>query len=219
LTKITALAATLAISFSTHSALAQPSEYSMEPAERERRVEVVGFGGVGFTGNLGISSDAGSGNVSFDGAPVYGALLGYRAQPSGYAYLSYSRMETTAYFRPEGGFETNGQANVSFDYLQAGGNLEAPHGKLVPYLGLSIGATRIAPIDGTGNDFSFSAVLDGGLKIKLTQFLDVRVIGRMPVSFVTGEAAAFCVAGSCAAFYSGQPLIQGQALLGLGLHF
>jgi hypothetical protein len=157
--------------------------------------------------------------VSFDGAPVYGALLGFRAQPSGYAYLSYSRMETTAYYRPSGGFETNGQANISFDYLQAGGNLEAPHGRVVPYLGLSIGATRIAPIDGSGNDFSFSAVLDGGVKFKLTEFLDVRVIGRMPVSFVTGEAAALCVGGvGCAAFYSGQPLIQGQALLGLGLH-
>jgi hypothetical protein len=216
LTKITTLAATLAISFSTHSALAQ---YSQEPLERERRVEVVGYGGVGFTGDIGVSSDTQSGNVSFDSAPVYGALLGFRAQQNGYAYLSYSRMETTAYYRPSGGFETSGQANVSFDYLQAGGNLEAPHGRVVPYLGLSIGATRMAPIDGSGNDFSFSAVLDGGVKFKLTPFLDVRLIGRMPVSFVSGEAAALCVGGvGCAVRYSGDPLLQGQALLGLGLH-
>ncbi len=117
-------------------------------------------------------------------------------------------MQTTAYYRPSGGFETSGQADVSFDYFQVGGNLEAPHGRVVPYLGLSIGATRLAPIDGSGNDFSFSAVLDGGVKIMLTQFLDLRVIGRMPLSFVTGEAAALCVGGvGCAVHYSGQPLL------------
>ncbi|MEI9947529.1 MAG: hypothetical protein WDO74_00720 [Pseudomonadota bacterium] len=216
MTKITAFAFTLVVLVSTHSALAQES---MEPLERERRIEVVGFGGVGFTGDLGVSSDTQSGNVSFDAAPVYGALLGFRAQQNGYAYLSYSRMVTTAYYRPSGGFETSGQTDVSFDYLQVGGNLEAPHGRVVPYLGLSIGATRLAPIDGSGNDFSFSGVLDGGVKIMLTQFLDLRVIGRMPLSFVTGEAAALCVGGAgCAVRYSGQPLLQGQALLGLGLH-
>ncbi|MEI9935752.1 MAG: hypothetical protein WDO69_00875 [Pseudomonadota bacterium] len=213
MTKITALAATLTIAFSTHSALAQ------EPEERERRFEVVAVGGVGFTGDLGVSSDTQSGNVSFDAAPVYGAMLSFKAQRNGYAYLSYSRMETTAYFRPSGGFESGGQADVSFDYFQVGGNLEAPHGRVVPYLGLSIGATRLAPINGSGNDFSFSGVLDGGVKIMLTSFLDLRVIGRMPLSFVTGQASALCVSGAgCAVRYSGEPLLQGQALLGIGLH-
>jgi len=212
LTKITAFAATLTIALSTRSALAQEEA-------RQRRVEVVGYGGVGFTADIGVSSDIQGGNVSFDSAPVYGGLIGYQAQRNGYAYFSYSRMQTTAYFRPSGGFETSGQADVSFDYFQVGGNLQAPHGRLVPYLGLSIGATRLAPLDGTGNDFSFSAVLDGGLKIMLTEFLDVRVVGRMPISFVSGEASAFCASGfGCAFHYSGQPLVQGQALLGLALH-
>ena len=130
---------------------------------------MVGFGGVGFTADLGVSSDTQSGNVSFDSAPVYGGLVGFQAQRHGYAYLSYSRMETTAYFRPAGGFETSRQTDVSFDYLQVGGNLEAPHGRVVPYLGLSLGATRLAPVEGSGNDFSFSGVLDGGVKIMLTR--------------------------------------------------
>jgi hypothetical protein len=213
LTKITALAATLAIALLTHPASAQEEA-------RQRRIEVVGFGGVGFTADMGVSSDIQGGNVSFDSAPVYGGLLSFRAQRNGYAYLSYSRMQTTAYFRPSGGFDTSGQADVSFDYFQVGGNLEAPHDRFVPYLGLSIGATRLASLDGNGgDDFSFSAVLDGGLKIMLTEFLDVRVIGRMPVSFVSGDASALCASGyGCAFRYSGQPLVQGQALLGVGLH-
>ena len=215
LTKITALAATFAILVSTRAAHAQ---------ERERRIEVVGFGGVGFTGDLGVSSNtqAGTetGNVSFDSAPVYGGMVGYRAQPKGFAYLSYSRMETTAYFRPSGNFDSTAQAKLTFDYFQIGGNLEGPSGRVVPYLGLSLGATRLAPVDGSGNDFSFSGVLDGGIKLNLAKFLDVRLIGRMPVSFISGEAAALCVGGhGCAVRYSGQPLIQGQALLGVGLHF
>jgi len=210
LTKFTALAATFAITLSTRYAPAQ---------ERERRIEVVGFGGVGFTGDIGVSSNTEAGNVSFDSAPVYGGLVGFKAQRHGYAYFSYSRMQTTAYFRPEGGFETSRQLDVSFDYFQVGGNLEAPHGRIVPYLGLSLGATRLAPVDGSGNDFSFSGVLDGGVKIMLTDFLDVRVIGRMPLSFISGEAAALCIGGAgCAVRYSGQPLLQGQALLGVGLH-
>ena len=213
MTKITAVAATLAITLLTRYAPAQ------EEAERERRIEVVGIGGVGFTGDLGVTSNTEEGNVSFDSAPVYGAVLGFKAQRNGYAYFSYSRMQTTAYFRPSGGFETSGQADVTFDYFQVGGNLEAPQGRVVPYLGLSLGATRLAPVNGSGDDFSFSGVLDGGVKIMLTPFLDVRVIGRMPLSFISGEAAALCVGGAgCAVRYSGQPLLQGQALLGLGLH-
>lgn len=209
MTKITALAATLVLLVSTRAARAQ-----------ERRIEVVGFGGVGLTGDLGVSSGTESGNVSFDAAPVYGGMVGFRAQPNGFAYLSYSRMETTAYFRPSGGFDTTAQTKLSFDYFQIGGNLEGPSGRVVPYLGLSLGATRLAPVDGSGNDFSFSAVLDGGVKFKLADFLDVRVIGRMPVSFISGEAAALCISGrGCAVHYSGQPLIQGQFLLGVGLHF
>jgi len=212
LKKITALAATLAIALSAHQAAAQ------EEAERERRIEVVGFGGVGFTGDLGVSSDTQAGNVSFDSAPVYGGTLGFKAQRHGYAYFSYSRMQTTAYFRPDGGFDTTRQTDVAFDYFQVGGNLEAPQGRVVPYLGLSIGATRLAPVNGSGNDFSFSGVLDGGVKIMLTPFLDVRLIGRMPLSFISGEAAAFCAGGACAFRYSGQPLLQGQGLLGVALH-
>ena len=215
MTKFTALAGTFILLVSSRAAHAQ---------ERERRIEVVGFGGVGFTGDLGVSSNtqAGTetGNVSFDAAPVYGGMVGFRAQPKGFAYLSYSRMETTAYFRPSGGFETTAQTKLSFDYFQIGGNLEGPSGRVVPYLGLSLGATRLAPVDGSGNDFSFSGVLDGGIKLNLAEFLDIRVIGRMPVSFISGEAAALCVGGhGCAVRYSGQPLIQGQALLGVGLHF
>lgn len=212
MTKITAFAAatTLTILLSTGAASAQEA--------KERRIEVVGYGGVGFTGDLGISSDTQSGNVSFDSAPVYGGLVGFRAQPNGYAYLSYSRMETTAYFRPSGGFDPSHEVDVTFDYFQVGGNLEAKRGRFVPYLGLSIGATRMAAVDG-GEDFSFSGVLDGGLKIMLLDFLDVRVIGRMPVNFVTGEAAALCVGGAgCLVRYSGQPLLQGQFLLGVGVH-
>lgn len=213
MTKIT-LAAAFAILVSARPAHAQ-----------DRRIEVVGFGGVGFTGDLGVSADtqAGhteTGNVSFDSAPVYGGMLGFRAQPKGFAYLSYSRMETTAYFRPSGNFDTTAQTKLSFDYFQVGGNLEGSSGRVVPYLGLSLGVTRLAPVEGSGNDFSFSGVLDGGIKLNLADFLDVRLIGRMPVSFISGEAAALCVGGhGCAVRYSGQPLIQGQALLGVGLHF
>ncbi|HET7544907.1 MAG TPA: outer membrane beta-barrel protein [Polyangiaceae bacterium] len=219
LTKITALAAALVASLLVCRPASAQSAQSAIEERRPRRIEVVGYGGVGFTADIGVSSDVQGGNVSFDSAPVYGGLLGFRVQPNGYAYFSYSRTQTTAYFRPAGGFDTSGQTDVSFDYFQIGGNLEARHGRVVPYLGLSIGATRLAPIDGSGSDLSFSAVLDGGVKIMLTDFLDLRVIGRMPVSFVSGDASALCVSGlGCAFHYSGQPLLQGQALLGLGLH-
>lgn len=222
MTKITIFAGAVAISFAARSASAQDSFATPPPPPEEvkqRRVEVVGYGGVGFTGNATLKSDTESGSVSFDGAPVYGALIGYQAQRNGYAYLSYSRTVTTAYYRPSGGIGTSGQADVSFDYIQVGGNLQAPQGRFVPYLGLSLGATRLALVDSPGNDISFSGVLDGGVKFMLVDFLDVRLIGRMPVNFLSGEASGLCVGGvGCAVHYSGSPLFQGQALLGVGLH-
>lgn len=193
---------------------------SQSASAQEHRLDLAGYGGWGYTADIAVESQTArdeTGSVVVDSAPVYGALLGFRAQRNGYAYLSYSRMVSTAYFRPAGGFESTGQADVSFDYFQIGGSLEARRGRLVPYLGLSIGATSISLLDEPGNDLSFSAVLDGGLKILLTDVLYLRAIGRMPVSFVSGEAAALCVSGGCAFAYSGTPLLQGQVLLGAGL--
>lgn len=206
--KFTAIGSLLVASFVTVPAFAQ---------ERPRRIDIGGYGGIGFTGDLPLENETQAINVSVDDAPVYGGLLAFRAQPSGWAYISYSRMETTAHAR-RAGETTTSDADLSFEYFQIGGNLEVQRGRLVPYLGLSLGATRIAPLDFDGSDVSFSAVLDGGLKVMLTDFLYVRAIGRMPVSFVSGESSSLCATGfGCAFVYSGHPLLQGQLFLGAGL--
>jgi hypothetical protein len=203
-----------------HTAVAASALVFITPGAfaEDHRFEVAGYGGIALTAGVPVTSADGSGHVSFDDAPVYGGLFAVRAQPNGFGYLTYSRMETAAHFRPDDSTGASGSADVSIEHLQIGGNLEVTRGRLVPYLGLSLGGTRIAPVGGSGSDWSFSLTLDGGAKVELSPLFHLRAIARMPVSFVNGESSALCVSGyGCAFSYSGDPLVQAQFLLGAGL--
>lgn len=185
----------------------------------EHRFEVGAEAGAGFTFDLPVDSSDGPGNLSVDGAPVFGGRLGYRIQENGFVYLSYHHQDTTAYFRESGEFETSGTARINFDQLQFGGNLAFRYNSLVPYFGFGLGGLRIGSRDTSGSSLSFSISFDGGVRWELLPFLHVALIGRLPISFVTGDSGALCVNHGCVFTYRGDPLVQAQVLLGAGLQF
>jgi hypothetical protein len=186
----------------------------------KHQVEIGGEAGVGFTSDLTLENADEKGHVSFDGGPIYGGRFGYRIQDNGFVYLSYHRQEATAYYRPDGSLEAASNVSLAFDHFQFGGNLEATRGAFVPYFGFGLGFLRTSSLSGGGNDIAFSASLDGGLKIEVFPFLHLRLIGRLPVHFVTGDSGAVCVSGAgCGFVYRGDPVISGQALVGIGLQF
>lgn len=190
------------------------------PAEAHNDFEIDVYGGYGLSGSVPVEGANFQGQVSVDGAPVYGLMAGYRLEKDGFIYLSYSRQETMMHFFPKGQSTAGGSRGASFDWIQFGGYVEAWRGPLAPYFGFSLGTTRTAAL-GTGlQNWSFSAVLDAGVKLELLSFLHLRLMGRVPVTLIGGESRVFCLVGErCVATLSGEPLVQGQLLLGLGVGF
>lgn len=214
-----ALALGLTVLASTRGAQAAPP----------RQIEITGTAGYRFGGSLDVGLDDENddvddgvdehGTVSFDSSASYGGILGIRVPRSGgVGFLSYSRQETTVRFkRFDGDGASGSEGSASIEYFQIGGNLEITRGRLTPYFGLSLGMTRFAGLDSdTGDRFFFSGALDGGLKIELTPFLYLRVLGRMPVTFPTGEMYCFSGRG-CIVSLHGQALVQGEFQGGLTL--
>ena len=158
------------------------------------------------------------GSLSLDSAASYGGILGFRVQKNGLAFLSYSRQETTArYSRFEDDGVESDTADVSIEYFQVGGNLETTRGRLTPYFGLSIGATRFAALEeDRGDHWSISGAFDGGLKVELAPFLYLRVLGRMPITFPSGNV--YCISSrGCVVALHGQALVQGEFQGGITL--
>ena len=96
--------------------------------------------------------------------------------------------------------ELDGSPNVDMDtqYLHIGGIVNFTDvGYVVPYFGLTVGATRLEP-DAPGLDattrLSFS--VGGGMKIPLTKHVGLRLDGRAYVTLLNTDADLFCASGA-----------------------
>lgn len=168
----------------------------------------------------------GDGRLTVKGAVSYGALFAFRVQPDGTIFLNYSRQETTLVSRirsshPETGDELNDvfEGRGSIEYFQFGGNLERRLGLLVPYVGVSVGLTRIAALSGGGGaQARFNVTLDGGVRFEVLPYLDLRLFGRAP--FTLPGSTLFCYSeSSCVDASNPSPFVQGEIQAGLGLRF
>lgn len=198
-------------------------------AQRPSRFQLDGTIGTRFGGSMEVDLEdddgfaTSSGKVTTDSALAWGVLAAYQIQSNGNVFLSYSRQETTFRFRSEEFSddewsidETSGDGSI--EYFQFGGNLQASTRILVPYMGVSVGITRVAA-KGDGGDWArFNVTLDGGLRFDFIPLLDVRVFSRVPFTFPSSELYCFSGRG-CAVVSNGGPFVQGELHAGLGLKF
>lgn len=202
---------------------------SSEASADDHKFEIDVTGGYRFGGTLKVDLDEedsevetderdADGQVTANGAPAFGAILGYRVQQNGFIFLGYSRQATVVRYRPEDPSADMLETDASIEYFQFGGNLEATRGRLTPYFGFSLGMGRFASLE-TGNDsYRFSIGFDGGVKIRLLDFLHLRVLGRMPITFTSGQVYCYTGAG-CVFATKASPFVQGEFHAGLGLRF
>ncbi len=204
--------------------------WSPEASADDHKFEIDVTGGYRFGGTYKVDLDANpddyddsvdhddDGRISADSAPSFGASLGYRIQQNGFIYLGYSRQATTVRYRPNDPSLDILETDASLEYFQFGGNLEATRGRLTPYFGFGLGMARFASLDTGDDSFRFSLSLEGGLKIRLLDFLHLRLLARLPVTFASGKLYCYTGAG-CAFATSGSPFVQGELQAGLGLRF
>ena len=173
-----------------------PSSYPQQaPPPSRGQIELGGF--VGWT----VSTDAStpSGSIVIDGAVDYGGLIDYSVRPGYGVELLYAYVPTKARFVSfnPGAISSSESAGLGLHYIQLGGVVGRPLGRVEPFGALTAGIVIVHPSavkfqDGTtytGEDsvrFAFTAGL--GLKVWMTEQVGLRFEARalVPVYFSGG---------------------------------
>jgi opacity protein-like surface antigen len=110
--------------------------------------------------------------------------------------------------------------DVKVEYLHVGAIYAFNRGRVRPFFGGTVGATRLSPdAPGLNSDTNFSLGLAGGVKPFLTKHVGLRLEGRVFATQVDSDSAAFCTNGSCRIFYDGDFLWQYTANAGIVIGF
>ncbi len=159
-------------------------------------------------------------SVDLESAASWGLDLGLYRDDSSFYELLYSRQST--------GFDsrdaTLGRIDVATEYYQFGGTLLfEPQRWMVPYLSLTIGATRLSADRGYGSETKFSGSLGGGLRLPVSDRFGVVLGVRGYLTFVNSDTDFLCISqdgeASCLVKSSGSTYFQGEALAGFTLRF
>lgn len=194
------------------------------PAEAHNPIELTAGAGyrLPFGIDMGRVDEAGDlledGRLSFEGAPVFTGIAGYRLQRDGFIYLSYTRgLHEVSYEGddPDVGYKFSGSRVI--EYYQFGGNVELTRGRFVPYMGFSLGLGRIAPLGGGDGRLFFAPVLDPGVKIDLHEHIHLRFMARVPIMMTNKDVV--CSDSGCVHAEQISPVAQLELLGGLVVSF
>jgi opacity protein-like surface antigen len=125
--------------------------------------------------------------------------------------------------------DTEVEGTTPFDmgvqYLQIGGIVSHPTARsVIPYFGMTIGATRFSPDQaGLDDETKFSFTAGGGLRIPITDHFGVRFDARAFVTVLDSEGDLFCVstggAATCNIRAKSDTFLQYAASLGVVIGF
>ena len=81
---------------------------------------------------------------------------------------------------------------------------------------INLEASSVVP---TGRAAGLMAI-EAGMKIPVTSFMHVRLLGRLPVTLMTGKTEILCIEPhGCGVSLDGKPLVQFELMGGLGVSF
>lgn len=149
--------------------------------------------------SVNMVNDSQEGTLRITPSPVFTLMAGYRVQHDGFVYLSYTRSFSDFEYEETGDGDNSTDATDSgaLEFYQFGGNLEMTRGVFVPYLGASVGLARLISYGQERSQIFFSPVLDAGFKIDVTRHIHLRVMGRVPFMFATGNVSCSPDGDSC----------------------
>lgn len=196
------------------AAIAAPA--SAQNRERDyNRFELTPFGGYFGGGEFEDPTDDSERDT--DNGTGYGLIFDIAAEHWRHYEILFADMDT----------EVEGATpfDMGVQYLHLGGIVSHPNAeRVIPYFGLTIGATRFSP-DQAGLDdetkFSFSA--GGGLRIPITDHFGVRLDARAFVTVLDSDSDLFCKSeggdGTCNIRAKSDTFLQYSATLGFVIGF
>ncbi len=140
-----------------------------------RRIELSPFVGYQMNGKINFVE----GDFKMDNAMSYGGMLSVEVAPQIWGEFTYSRTDTKANFRRFLGVETY-HYDMAINYFQLGGVKELGDNRVVPFGTFSGGVAWFQMKDnGVSGEVVFSVGLGGGLKVKLSDRVALRLQGRL----------------------------------------
>ena len=201
----------------------EPPDDEAEPASRrfDPVFEITPWLGYRFGGEFDLDDPpAGtSSSVSLDSSSSWGVDLGiYRDRDSFYE-IFYTQQST--------GVDSSDALlkglDVDVSYLQAGGTLLfRDHERVVPWLSLTVGATRFDAGGDFGSETKFSWSLGGGIRVPMGDHFAATLGLRGYMTLVDSDTRILCTGNGdaqCLFKTSGTGFYQGEALLGFTATF
>lgn len=204
-----------------------PPSYTPPPPPPSRgAIEIGAF--AGWT----VSTDASTfnGSLIIDGAADYGGTIDYSIRPGYAVELLYAYVPTHARFASVGiGIPSSDSAAFGLHWIQLGGHVSRPMGRIEPFGALTAGmvvihASALRFQDGTTYDggdtvkFAFTAGL--GFKVWLTESIGLRFEARALVPiFFSGGGFWVGTGGASVGLSGGIPFAQFDFTGGLSFRF
>ncbi|MGH2571768.1 MAG: hypothetical protein ACRDGR_11105, partial [bacterium] len=151
------------------------------------------------------------GTFDIDSNDNFGFELDVNVKPGGQLVLLWNRMESAATFDPAtvGGGQKVTLGDVDVEYWQIGALSGPFNGQMVPFGGLTVGATRF--VAGGNDSWKFSFMPQLGAKFYMSERLAIRLHARFPITFIqNGFALGFGTGGGYAA-------VEGTGIYGADL--
>jgi hypothetical protein len=191
-------------------------------ARADVRAEITPFVGYRMSGSFDVERSDGTGSESVDveDSSAWGVDVGIYATPDAFYEFLYSTQTTNLDSRDP----AIAGVDVTTEYYQFGGTAFFPADQWpVPYLSLTIGATRYSADQGYGSDTKFSGSLGGGLRLPFNENVAATLGVRGYLTLIESDTSIFCKSdsegGGCLVRSSGSTFFQAEALLGLTVRF
>ena len=191
-------------------------------ARADVRAEITPFVGYRMSGSFDVERSDGTGTESVDveDSSAWGIDVGIYATPDAFYEFLYSTQTTNLDSRDP----AIAGVDVTTEYYQFGGTAFFPADQWpVPYLSLTIGATRYSADQGYGSDTKFSGSLGGGLRLPFNENVAATLGVRGYLTLLESDTSIFCKSdsegGGCLVRSSGSTFFQAEALLGLTVRF
>jgi hypothetical protein len=185
------------------------------------RAELTPYIGYRMGGQFDVDNTdlATSGSVDLQDTGDWGLDLGIYRDPTSFYEILYSHAS--------GGLDTSEPSlkgvDVTIDYLQVGGTLLfVEHEHYVPYLSLTIGATKFDASGGYGSETKFSGSLGGGVRFPFAEHFAATLGVRGYLTAVSSNTEFFCSGSgsvNCLFKTTGSTFFQGEALIGFTATF
>jgi hypothetical protein len=188
--------------------------------------EITPMVGIGWGGKIDFESSTGAnkGDIEIEPGPFIGGRIAARVSEEGMGFISYQFQRTTADVNWDGGIIPSQSIDLNIGLIQVGGELELPmNPHLVPFIGLSIGATHMAQRDASENpEWFFSGSFFAGAKVPITRYFGLRFHMSMLATVIQNNSDILCVSSgglTCVSSTDLDSMIQGDFMGGFYIAF